>query len=202
MLMTDQELYDAPPFDLSRVLADPDPSGERPRRNTQSRNDPIPVPSLDEIFFNAARRAVDENKPLEFNAAINNTDRTVGARLAGYIASQYGDEGLAPGTIVANFEGSAGQSFGAFCINGMQLKVLAKRTITSARAWAAARSLSGRRAQPSSRLKKIRSSATLSSMGQLAGPCSRPDAPGNAFACATAARWQWSRASAITVANT
>ena len=49
-----------------------------------------------------------------------NTDRTVGARLAGAIASQYGDNGF-EGQIDLNFKGSVGQSFGAFNIPGMIL---------------------------------------------------------------------------------
>ncbi|WP_226573490.1 glutamate synthase-related protein [Microseira wollei] len=51
---------------------------------------------------------------------IVNTDRTVGARLAGEIASQYGNNGFA-GQITLNFIGSAGQSFGAFNLPGMSL---------------------------------------------------------------------------------
>ncbi len=123
--MPDEPLsYSTLPLDLSRLLADPDPTGERPRRNEQPRNDRPEGQTLDDALFVAAKRAVDEKKPMEFKAAIHNTDRTVGARLAGYIASKYGDAGLPPRTVVATFEGSAGQSFGAFCINGMQLKVL------------------------------------------------------------------------------
>jgi glutamate synthase (ferredoxin) len=49
-----------------------------------------------------------------------NTDRTVGARLAGAIASVYGDNGF-EGQINLNFKGSVGQSFGAFNIPGMIL---------------------------------------------------------------------------------
>lgn len=51
---------------------------------------------------------------------IVNTDRTVGARLAGAIASQYGDNGF-EGQINLNFQGSVGQSFGAFNLPGMIL---------------------------------------------------------------------------------
>ncbi|TVP59151.1 MAG: glutamate synthase subunit alpha [Nodularia sp. (in: Bacteria)] len=51
-----------------------------------------------------------------------NTDRTVGARLAGAIASQYGDSGF-EGQINLNFQGSVGQSFGAFNIPGMILRL-------------------------------------------------------------------------------
>ncbi|WGV26433.1 glutamate synthase large subunit [Halotia branconii] len=51
---------------------------------------------------------------------IVNTDRTVGARLAGAIASQYGDSGF-EGQINLKFTGSVGQSFGAFNLPGMTL---------------------------------------------------------------------------------
>lgn len=53
-------------------------------------------------------------------AAIVNTDRTAGARVAGRIAKQYGNNGF-EGQITLNFEGSAGQSFGAFNLAGMTL---------------------------------------------------------------------------------
>jgi len=51
---------------------------------------------------------------------ICNTDRSVGARIAGKIASQYGDTGFA-GDITLKFTGSAGQSFGAFNLVGIKL---------------------------------------------------------------------------------
>jgi glutamate synthase (ferredoxin) len=51
-----------------------------------------------------------------------NTDRTIGTRLAGAIASQYGNSGF-EGQINLNFKGSAGQSFGAFNLPGMILRL-------------------------------------------------------------------------------
>jgi glutamate synthase (ferredoxin) len=51
---------------------------------------------------------------------IVNTDRAVGARLAGAITLAYGDTGFA-GEITLNFRGSAGQSFGAFNLQGLKL---------------------------------------------------------------------------------
>src|SRR5436189_5696950 len=108
------ETYDSTPIDLYRVLADPDPSGTKARKNTMARNDRPEGQTLDDALFLACKRAVDEKKLVEFKAAIHNTDRTVGARLAGYIAQKYGDAGLKDRTIVATFEGSGGQSFGAF----------------------------------------------------------------------------------------
>ncbi len=54
------------------------------------------------------------------NLTIINTDRTVGSRVAGAIAKQYGDKGF-EGQLILNFNGSAGQSFGAFNLTGMKL---------------------------------------------------------------------------------
>ncbi|MBD2503552.1 glutamate synthase large subunit [Anabaena azotica] len=54
---------------------------------------------------------------------IVNTDRTLGARLAGAIASQYGDSGF-EGQINLNFTGSVGQSFGAFNLPGIILTLV------------------------------------------------------------------------------
>jgi glutamate synthase (ferredoxin) len=52
-----------------------------------------------------------------------NTDRTVGARLTGAIAHKYGDDGF-KGQINLNFEGSVGQSFGAFNLDGVALTLV------------------------------------------------------------------------------
>jgi glutamate synthase (ferredoxin) len=54
---------------------------------------------------------------------IVNTDRSVGARIAGVIAKQYGDDGF-EGQLNLNFQGAAGQSFGAFNLPGMTLRVM------------------------------------------------------------------------------
>lgn len=108
-------------IDLSRLLADPDPTRTRPRRNLQPRNDPLMVATLDDWLLEQAAPAVKTRTPLTLEHAIKNTDRTVGARLSGEIAVQYGDEGLPPHTIVVRLHGSAGQSFGAFCISGLHL---------------------------------------------------------------------------------
>ena len=51
---------------------------------------------------------------------IINTDRSVGARIAGVIAKQYGDYGF-KGQLNLNFTGSCGQSFGAFNVQGMNI---------------------------------------------------------------------------------
>src|SRR5262249_13375161 len=75
----------------------------------------------------AARIAADTTPHIvahtsaHFHYSISNTDRTIGARLAGEIARRYGDAGLGDATLTLEFDGSAGQSFGAWCSAGMHL---------------------------------------------------------------------------------
>ncbi len=52
---------------------------------------------------------------------IHNYDRSIGAGLAGEIARRYGNKGLPGVSITCSFQGSAGQSFGAFSVPGMRL---------------------------------------------------------------------------------
>ncbi|BAY11469.1 glutamate synthase large subunit [Calothrix sp. NIES-2098] len=66
--------------------------------------------------------AIRHQSTISKTLKIVNTDRTVGARLAGAIASQYGDSGFA-GQIHLNFQGSVGQSFGAFNLPGIILRL-------------------------------------------------------------------------------
>jgi glutamate synthase (ferredoxin) len=67
--------------------------------------------------------AIDGHGRLERSLAIVNTDRSVGARLAGEIAARHGNTGFT-GQLALNYEGAAGQSFGAFLLQGMQVKLV------------------------------------------------------------------------------
>lgn len=66
--------------------------------------------------------AIEKQQTVELELPIVNTDRTVGARIAGAIAKKYGNTGF-EGQITLNFRGSAGQSFGAFNLPGMILNL-------------------------------------------------------------------------------
>ncbi|HEY9724906.1 MAG TPA: glutamate synthase-related protein [Chroococcales cyanobacterium] len=79
-------------------------------------------PVLDDELLNDPdiQNAIEHQGSVTKEVAIVNTDRTVGARVAGAIAKRYGDTGF-EGQITLNFKGSAGQSFGAFNLPGMTL---------------------------------------------------------------------------------
>jgi glutamate synthase (ferredoxin) len=66
--------------------------------------------------------AIRDQVSVTHSVEVVNTDRTIGARIAGVIAKQYGDTGFA-GQLTFNFIGSVGQSFGAFNLPGMILNL-------------------------------------------------------------------------------
>ncbi len=77
----------------------------------------------DELIIKAAREAIDSKEEVTLDYAIKNTDRAAGTMLSGIIARKYGEQGLPDGTINIKFKGSAGQSFGAFAVKGVYLKL-------------------------------------------------------------------------------
>jgi glutamate synthase (NADPH) large chain len=78
---------------------------------------------LDIELIKEAENAITNKQPVIIERPIRNTDRTTGAMLSGKIATIYGSEGLPEGTITCKFNGSAGQSFGAFIVPGVELRL-------------------------------------------------------------------------------
>ena len=78
---------------------------------------------LDRQVIRSAQRAIEEQEEVNLDYAIKNTDRAVGTMLSGLIASRYGERGLPDATINVKFKGSAGQSFGAFLVKGVNFKL-------------------------------------------------------------------------------
>ena len=99
-------------------------AGEGPRTHQVERNNWEHDEPLDDRILTEAKTAIEQKTPVSLRYAIRNIHRTVGARVAGVIATRYGDKGLPAGTIDITLEGTAGQSFGAFCINGLRLRLI------------------------------------------------------------------------------
>ena len=77
----------------------------------------------DEEIIKAAQKAIDAGEEVNLDYTIKNTDRAVTTMLSGVIAKKYGEQGLPDGTINIKFKGAAGQSFGAFAVKGVSLKL-------------------------------------------------------------------------------
>ena len=78
---------------------------------------------LDQQIIRASQAAIERQEEVNLDYAIKNTDRACGTMLSGLIASKYGEAGLPENTINIKFKGSAGQSFGAFLVNGVNFKL-------------------------------------------------------------------------------
>jgi glutamate synthase (NADPH) large chain len=92
-----------------------------------TRRSPLPNPSptrgegLAQRIAEATRESVKNSAGGTFDYAIANTDRAIGARLAGEISRRHGAAGLEHAPLTLEFRGSAGQSFGAWNAAGMHL---------------------------------------------------------------------------------
>jgi glutamate synthase domain-containing protein 3 len=106
--------------DLSAILYNPPLPGRVARHCVQAQDHGIDK-ALDHELIAAVKPALENREPVEMNSPIRNVHRTVGAMLSGEIARRYGSEGLPDDTIRIKFEGSAGQSFGAFLAKGVTL---------------------------------------------------------------------------------
>jgi glutamate synthase (NADPH/NADH) large chain len=79
--------------------------------------------ALDNQLLELARDALDHASKVRIELPIVNTNRTVGTILSHKLVTRWGEHGLAEDTIHVKFDGSAGQSFGAFLARGITLEL-------------------------------------------------------------------------------
>jgi glutamate synthase (NADPH/NADH) large chain len=79
--------------------------------------------ALDHELIRQAAAALESRKPVTISSRIYNRNRTVGAMLSGEVARRHGHAGLPDGTIHVKFEGTAGQSFGAWLAHGVSFEL-------------------------------------------------------------------------------
>ena len=111
--------------DLSSLLYQPkvsDTAGERTFTHPQQHRLDL---CLDEaVLLPLCSLAIEDKTPVHYSLPITNQNRTVGCRLSGVVSKRHGSAGLPKGTIRLDFKGSAGQSFGAFITNGIELSLV------------------------------------------------------------------------------
>ena len=108
-------------LDLNPLLAQPDP-GEHARYCTLEGPNPVPD-TLDAKMIEDARPLFEAGEKMQLTYNIRNTHRTIGARLSSMITRRFGMTGLDPGHLTVRLRGSAGQSLGAFAVQGLELEV-------------------------------------------------------------------------------
>ena len=79
--------------------------------------------ALDHQLIELATPAIERQESVMMDLPIRNSNRTVGAMLSGKIAMKYGEDALPAGTVRVNLTGSAGQSFGAFLAEGVDIRL-------------------------------------------------------------------------------
>jgi len=109
-------------LDLSNLLMKPDVPPDIPTHCVEQQDHGLQG-ALDYKLIELARPALESKQRVEVSLPIRNIYRTVGGMLSGEIAKRYGLEGLPPDTIHFKFAGTAGQSFGAWLINGVTLEL-------------------------------------------------------------------------------
>lgn len=110
-------------LDLAPVLHEPESAFMNQDLYCSSRQDHGLDKALDQQLIVMSREALDSGKPVRFSTTIGNVNRTVGTMLGHELTKAYGGQGLPDGTIDITFDGSAGNSFGAFVPKGITLRV-------------------------------------------------------------------------------
>ena len=108
-------------LDLSPIVSDDGLAAEAPQFCTDLRNQPFDKGELAEEMLAATLPAIEAKSGGRFEFEVQNFNRSIGARLAGEIARRHGNEGMRDAPLELVLRGTAGQSFGAWNISGLDL---------------------------------------------------------------------------------
>ncbi|GAA3661999.1 MULTISPECIES: glutamate synthase large subunit [Acetobacter] len=109
-------------LDLNSLLSQADPGPFARYCTLEGRNE---VPdTLDAQMIDDARPLFDHGEKMQLHYNVQNTQRAIGTRISSLIVRQFGMKTLAPGHLTVRLRGSAGQSLGAFAVQGLKLEVL------------------------------------------------------------------------------
>jgi glutamate synthase (ferredoxin) len=109
--------------DLSGLLYQPkavDNAGAR--RFTQPQDHALRRTADQNTLLSLCRSAIErKGAKARYSLPVNNRNRTIGCMLSSEIVRAHGAEGLPDAAVALRFDGSAGQSFGAFLAKGVEL---------------------------------------------------------------------------------
>ncbi len=108
-------------LDLSPILSDAGVDTGKPQFCESPRNEPFDKGELAEQMVKDMLPAITNKTGGEFSYQVNNTNRSIGARLSGEIAARHGDLGMCDKPIHIRLRGTAGQSFGVWNAGGLHM---------------------------------------------------------------------------------
>ena len=109
-------------LDLNPILVKAETEGAAGYQGGDGR---VAVPdTLDAQMVKDAAIALENGGKMQLSYNVENTARAIGTRLSSHIVRRFGMSGLKPGQIGVRLRGSAGQSLGAFAVQGLQLDVI------------------------------------------------------------------------------
>ncbi len=126
VLETDEAIrhWKADGLDLSAMLAPAEkPHADVEVRCTISQDHGLELALDNTQLLSLAAPALEDGKGVRHELPIENINRTVGTILSHNVVKKWGEDGLPPDTIHFKFNGSAGQSFGAFVCRGITLEL-------------------------------------------------------------------------------
>jgi glutamate synthase (NADPH/NADH) large chain len=108
-------------LDLNPLLVKADPGANKPYCTVEGRNE---VPdTLDAQIVRDAAPLLERGEKMQLTYTVANTARAIGTRTSSHIVRKFGMTGLAPGHLTVQLKGSAGQSLGAFAVQGLRLEL-------------------------------------------------------------------------------
>ena len=108
-------------LDLSPIVSADGLAKDAPQFCTDLRNEPFDKGELAEEMVEACLPAIEGRSGGRFGFEIQNFNRSIGARLAGEIARRHGNTGMADAPLDIMLRGTAGQSFGAWNLAGLNM---------------------------------------------------------------------------------
>src|SRR6201999_1094675 len=108
-------------LDLNPLLVRADPGANKPYCTVEGRTE-LPD-TLDAQIVRDAAPLLDHGEKMQLTYTVRNTARAIGARISSHIVRKFGMDGLPPGHLTVQIKGSAGQSLGAFAVQGLRIEL-------------------------------------------------------------------------------
>ena len=108
-------------LDLTPILTRVDAGGPPHRSTRTGRKEP--APTLDDQILKDASPVFERGEKMQLTYAVQNTQRSIGAKTSSKIVRQFGPDGLTTDHLTVRLRGSAGQSLGCFGAKGLRLEL-------------------------------------------------------------------------------